>query len=666
MFNDWLRHGRFLNLSDDEYELQDGTIAIIKKQGTSDKSSDCGKETKLKTRNIKFFNYASAIKILKLEILQRNERCILEIEVSLPHFAEIKSIAIVFFPKINFILSELIRLEFLPHEAEDVFNSLEKMLSAIDKNNQHVEFPKELIQDLKSVFQNIKIDPNQTSNSFSELHKFNIPGYNRFEREIISIPKSDEISQKAFSESHDSSIILNSLTTHQKGIAAKIKWFLHYGKNNEESFQEIWSDLKLGENPNKSDSLGQFPLREAMLRGREDLVELLLFYKADPLLRPYKAACNKNAIEITLQWKLTGSYKIIMHFLSSFDRVKNQPSLNITDIKVYSEEDEIISSLKFSNNRRVKTRLMPSTNFHDKKLEKERNAVFDLFSNEFEDVEGNLVRFKEGFDANFQADQNKWVDLIEDQDQNKLIGFILYRILKENNTIIVKSEYGAIARNSVLRGSGSNTLFCRRAAFILKFITPRHTVIGYFITLSYLSYQLMTDELCTPKYQSKPMLNLNRALVREEFDSHTILHEGSFLEEPCLPRVKGQMPQNKSNKSDRSDKSISFDELCYNKFILFQDKSGFGIKYVRSAVVSTIIEKHSYENFRKRILDRSHYDIDAHLKDLATIVLTKKDKFLPMFNQNSLRVSEIISIKALIDERELFWNGEGVLIRSRL
>lgn len=415
--------------------------------------------------------------------------------------------------------------------------------------------------------------------------------------------------------------------------------------------------LASGEDPNQMDFNGNSPLHSVISRSCQyvDIFQLLLYYKADVNRRPFATPFQGNPIEFTKTYNRPVYFKVIMYRDFGLRVSLSEPKVVVRQLRVESKDNQIFTSLTFTNNMSICSRMVTSARFNGSNFSSEQQAVFNLFCEEFEDPMGDNKKLKEAFHFGFGPESNKWIDIISETDSKKVIGFVSYQLLKQKTRIVVKTEYVAIQKGSILRRCGG-AFFGRRAGFAIKFLKNKSLIQGYFLAISYLSFQAMEEELCTPKYQSAPLLKSNQEIVdAEDPTKKVVIVNGYYIEDRDLPRVK--YVETKSLEAPKKAQILQkdivgtkdtppkkpgiapsrkpFNEDCFEKFILWMS-AGNKPKFTRGAVVSTLIGRRAIENYRDRVYANLGMNVVPHLVDLAGALLENRNEFLPLFKGEKL------------------------------
>lgn len=484
--------------------------------------------------------------------------------------------------------------------------SLFDLLNYLNKKYDRQEFTKPLQEDILTVFQFIL-------SNFKSLNK----------RHIIP----EELPEKAH---------INPLRKTSKDLVN----YLMFSENPKSSV--IFDMLRQGEDPNQTSASGSNPLYYAIIKMTEKEVKCLVWYGADFKRRPYKGAIyDDNAIELCKIHNHLDKFNVFLHASTPLRKSLSDSRFRVKNISITIKDREIITSLNFPNDKGILLRLMTSEAFHEHKNAKEREIIFQLFSKIFKDREDNEKIFKEGFDNNFSPEKNKWIEPVIEQPENQIIGFSVFRVLLRKGKLAFKCEYTAFDEVCMLRGSGGNAWIPFRGSIALRcLLSQQITTKIHYINIHYFSWAFLKGELITGKYLSETMLDDDQAQVDQEFNGEVQIQNGCFIEARCLPEVR----------SSSRKRVLSFDESCYNEFILGGNRH-------RAAVVSTIVGKRLFKNLSEKVTTVFGFDFGQHSIELAKALKKCRHDFLPLLNNLELYRDEALTLNSLEDERWAFWTG---------
>jgi hypothetical protein len=423
--------------------------------------------------------------------------------------------------------------------------------------------------------------------------------------------------------------------------------------------------ITYGEDPNQISEDGYSVLKYVILYFPVEDLAFLLWHKADPRYRP-KGILNypsENAIEIALYFNKPDHFKMIAYAFPKRSVSAPIPRLQVKSCQVTEQGDQIHSDIVFTNNRSVKTRLMTTTEFQTQEPESVRTAVFKLFTTYFADPTGDKLKTKQNFDKEFSAEKNKNIDIVFDREEKLIVGFVLVRAVEDKGTIAVRFEYMTVTADSFLRSCGGVGIFGIRWACVKKNLYRQHMVRTHHLASDYNSYAPMQDELITPKYLSKSMLEFNQRMLDLEFGRRVQIYYGRFIALKELLKVT-----DKKNPH----RKISFDEFCYNQFVLLYDNpedkkklaQEVGVEPVQAAVVSSVVGAGFLKRRTQIFKTFLNFDLCEHVSELTPIMKRKANVFMPGFaHYKQSTVSPLLKFEDFGDERLEFWLGVQTMSR---
>lgn len=609
MISEWYREGDFYINQNTNLYFPGGRI--ISRQHTEDSEPK-------NTNKVIFKNLSPAITLKKIQIKHYSDGVTeIFLDPSVFHIKELHDLCRQYF-NIAYdgerSLPERICLSFQTLiELKKSIPKIFKLLFYLNKKYERQEFSKDILSEFCNIFKFL-----QTRNELAHKHS---------------------ISENLQSQAH-----INPL----RKKSTKLVNYLYFTKKPETKV--IHALLRQGEDPNQTDSEGTFPLYHAVQRLTVEVVKLLCFYKADFARRPYNGSINdNNAIELTKKYNSVDKFNIFKEACTPLNKILKVPQLTVQNIQLSSHNKEIITALTFTNKRMIVTRLMTSESFYNKEKEIERNAVFKLFSETFKDRLGDEKIFKEEHEETFCPEKNKWIEIFIDQNEKRIIGFNVFRVVENKGELVLKCEYAAIDSHSILRGSGGVVFFPFRIGFALQLLKPEFIVKVYYLAIHYFSYASLQDELITPKFQPKHMIESNQRLVNQDFNRVVPIIDGGYIETRSLPEVI--IPLKK--------KKMSFQEDCFNEFILGNGSN-------RAAVVSTIAGQGLFNSLSRRINHFLGINFPEHTIAFSECLRNNRKEFLPLLNNSSMSKKGEVSLKNLVDERWPFWTDTHPRLRSRL
>lgn len=607
MFNDWYRQHNFFKKLPDYYSA---------------------------TNRVAFKNCAPLITIKSIDVIREKDQQInIYIEATAFHADEVHDVVKKYFGAfcvrpfkyislISFKPSDDLQLQII---------QLKEMFNYLNKKYQRIEFTDILLKELANILSWVSLAPtlNNVPCHIIEEYRIDISG------NVIQGNHINPLKQK--------SLAILELFTDENS---------KYIKDNLLSIRKKFRDLlRNGEDPNQTNEQGDFPLKFAILYLTSEDVAYLLWYKADPRYRPKGTTYySDNAIELTKIFNKPEHFNIMM--ASAPRKSLSSPRLQVKSIKTTANDTQIITDLVFTNNRSIKTRFITTEEFHKPDFATLKSAIFKLFLDHFSDINGDIKKTKENFDKEFSAEKNKNIDIIFDNEEQRVVGFVLIRIVDDRDILVVKFEYMAVAADSLLRNCGGVGLFAIRWGCLIKGMYSSSIVKTYYLASDYNSYCPMQDELTTPKYLSKWMLESNQRLIDLEFGRKVPIYYGRFIAIQSLLKVTDKKGPNRK---------LTFDEFCYNNFILIYDSpedkklilEKMGGEPVQAAVVSSVIGARFLKRRAQLFKTFLNIDLNEHVCDLGSVFKHKTNTFMPLLKHHK---QTALSLK-LEDENLTFYTG---------
>ncbi len=356
------------------------------------------------------------------------------------------------------------------------FNSVEQFNKLIDlfnhlNKNERVEIPWEIIVELTQVF--------------NHLHNFQKDGHHV----IVSYEDLNP-----------------NINPDRKGSTALITAMNQL--ENRPTRKDIKKFLARGEDPNQNAGSGWTPAYNAVNSYDDDVVKLLLNYKADPFRR-YEGFFFESAIELARRMEKFSTLKLFNETFSTLKRHISSPYKVVSSptIQLQEEKKQITTSFNFTNGLSIVTRIKPIEILE----QKEKNAIKKLFTKFFENPTQGKAQVEKEFDEEFTPDSNgncKFIETIYALDsasgQETMIGFISSKLLMNVDADppchVYVIDYCGIDPKYHHLGLGFILSF--RNAFGLQPLLDKLLTI-HFSAIDYNSYKLVESMLHEPKYRSE-------------------------------------------------------------------------------------------------------------------------------------------------------------------
>lgn len=399
-----------------------------------------------------------------------------------------------------------------------------------------------------------------------------------------------------------------------------------------------------GENPNQHDVYGITAFHESVIRDLHNFeiskkddwkaTRINLYYGGNLDYRP-PGHFNDTGFETIADYGLTQIHALVMAAAK-----KSFKKLILQDLIVSCENNEINIKMIFADNKTIKTRWITAIDFHNNQMISIKNTVHKLFILSFkkenpDDVEKN-------FKKEFSPEHNKWIEII--MDEGEIIGFNLFRLVKDNGMLTVKNEYTAVHPDSFFRGAGINILmFVPALAFAVML---KAFVKAYYIAISENSADLMRNHRSTYKYISPFMGPGNHRLANVEFQREVKVYDGRRIKEQDLLQ-----PVNHS----KNNLPKSFALQCARDLGVNPDE--------HEAVLASAIADEEFFTIESRKIENtlnfSQKLYATYIEQLATLLFSFIDKYFPLLSEEKLKIKRNLpfTIQHLPNGKWLFWTG---------
>lgn len=409
-----------------------------------------------------------------------------------------------------------------------------------------------------------------------------------------------------------------------------------YTDNNPEAFfksslKKVAKELSKGINPNIYYNDTELPILNAAGSENISLFLLLLAYCANPFLR-CRSYCYESAFDIAVRKNNTTMLKAITAASSRPEKIPKE--FKAEDVTISASKKLVSTHVSFSNGDIIITVLQSAHEI----AEEQKTALFDLFSEFFE--LNPLVtdkKLKKEFLSSISG-PNKYIELIVNAKENKLIGFNCFEIglpNKHRDHLVLHCIYSLI--RPVYRGHGLMALLTFRLAFCLQTLLPTIKVAIFFCAVHYNSYRLAERFLHFPKYRSDHVDPLITDILQTFFKDDYTLHEEKegircYLDEEI--RVKGKM----------QIKSDNLLEEFFHQWLLDLKE---GSTAIRSAPILFYATQHTFGQLYQT-LKKVNIKLDQHIDELASLIK-------PFFS--NVVSFTTASSKPMLPTHSVFWQG---------
>lgn len=605
------------------------------------------------THQVYFKNSAFPNCITYINVMRwSNQEIKVYINISVFHQKEVRDIIVDFFGpfyKGQFFNEHEALISFTPEDdIKLLVSAFENLFNHFNKKFERTEFPNILLRELESIFTWSTMIAKQSASSalYSPMHLIKEYIDPFWAEPHINPLKEKSTTAIALFNDRPSSYIKTNLLKLRK----KIRYLLSYD----------------GEDPNQVNRDGETLFYYIILYFPPEDLAYLLWRKADPRYRPKggKGHIYYNAIELAKRFNRPEALELIGN--ASPERFQspelqnqkfqnpNGPRLILQSCQVKILGNQILSKMVFPNNCIVRTKFLTIEEFYKYETNSTKDTLFELFATYNPDPNGDIKKTRKDFDNEFSIVPNKNLDLVFDNTR-KLVGYFIIVGEDDDESIGIKFHNVGLSKECILRGCGGVGLFGIRWAILIKSLYRAYILRTYQVSTHYNSYAPTQDELNTPRCLAKPMRDFNQRMVNRDFKRPIHIYYDRFIAIPELIKIADKKDPNKKK---------SFDESCYNQFVLsFDDpadekalKKTHGEVPTQASVVSSVVGRGYLERRAKVFRHFINIDLNRHVYDLSCAMNSIKNQakhFFPMlerFKQSEFSLD-------FEDERASYWNG---------